>query len=162
MENPLLATWHTPYQLPPFAEIEADHYLPAFKAGFAEQVQAIEAIVNNPEAATFANTIEAIETSGETLTRISPVFFAILSSNSDDQLRAIQSEVVPLNSAHLSRIFGRRDLFERVQQVMTGELSDLKGEQQQLLREIHNRMVRMGADLDAGHATRIQAIDTEL
>jgi peptidyl-dipeptidase Dcp len=162
MDNPLLAPWHTPYQLPPFEKIEAEHYLPAFEAGFVEQTLAIEAIVNNPEAPTFANTIEAIETSGELLSRISPVFFAILSSNSDDQLRAIQSAVVPLSSAHLSRIFSRRDLFDRVQRVMAVALEDLNGEQSQLLKDIHNRMVRMGANLDATHAARIQAIDTEL
>lgn len=162
MDNPLLAPWHTPHQLPPFEEIKAEHYLPAFEASFAEQALAIESIVNNPAAPTFANTIEAIETSGELLNRVSPVFFAILSSNSDDQLRAIQSEIVPLNSAHLSRIFSRRDLFGRVQKVMAGELDELNGEQRQLLKDTHNRMVRMGANLDAIHATRIQAIDTEL
>ena len=162
MNNPLLAQWHTPHQLPPFKEIKAEHYLPAFEAGFAEQTQAIDAIARNPEPASFTNTIEAIETSGELLNKVAPVFFAILSSNSDDQLRAIQSTVVPLNSAHQSRIFSRRDLFDRVKHVMAGELDDLNGEQQQLLRDVHNRMVRMGADLDVAHAARIQAIDTEL
>lgn len=162
MDNPLLAPWHTPHQLPPFKEIEAEHYLPAFEAGFAEQILAIEAIVSNHEAPTFANTIEAIETSSELLDRISPVFFAILSSNSDDQLRAIQSKVVPLSSAHLSSIFSRHDLFDRVQHIMADELDSLSGEQPQLLKDIHKRMVRMGANLDAAHAARIQAIDTEL
>jgi len=162
MKNPLLDPWHTPYQLPPFNEIRAEHYLPAFESGFAEQTLAIEAIVNNPEAANFANTIEAIETSGETLNRIAPVFFAILSSHSNDQLRAIQSKVVPLSSTHQSYIFSRRDLFERVKQVMAAELDRLEGEQRQLLIDTHNRMVRMGVDLDAPAVARVQTIDTEL
>ena len=67
MTNPLLEDWHTPHQLPPFDQIQPDHYLPAFETGFREQLQAIEAIVANLDAPTFANTVEAIETSGETL-----------------------------------------------------------------------------------------------
>tara|TARA_R110002072_G_scaffold89232_4_gene199928 strand:- start:49310 stop:51325 length:2016 start_codon:yes stop_codon:yes gene_type:complete len=162
MTNPLLEDWHTPHQLPPFDQIQPDHYLPAFETGFREQLQAIEAIVANLDAPTFANTVEAIETSGETLNRIAPVFFVILASNSDDDLRSIQTKIVPLYSAHQSRIFGRHDLFKRVDHVLNNKNDDLDGEQRKLVEELHTRMVRMGASLSPEISAQIQAIDTEL
>jgi len=161
MSNPLLETWHTPHQLPPFAEIQSDHYLPAFDTGFMEQKTAIDAIATNPDVANFSNTIEAIETSGETLNRIAPVFFAILSSNSDDYLRGIQAKIVPLYSAHQSKMFSRRDLFDRVESVLNNA-EGLSDEQKKLTEELHNRMARMGANLSTEIAAQVQAIDTEL
>ncbi|MFT5015133.1 MAG: peptidyl-dipeptidase Dcp [Patiriisocius sp.] len=161
MSNPLLEPWNKPHQLPPFTDIKSDHYLPAFDAGFIEQKTAIEAIASNPDAATFSNTIEAIETSGETLNRIAPVFFAILSSNSDDTLRGIQAKVVPLYSAHQSQTFSRRDLFDRVE-IVLNNAQGLSAEQRKLTEELHNRMARMGANLSTEVAAQVESIDTEL
>lgn len=162
MSNPLLSPWDTPHQLPPFSDIKPEHYLPAFKAAFAEQLTAIETIANNPEPATFSNTIEALETSAPLLNRISPVFFALLSSNSDDVLREIQSQVVPLNSQHTSQVYAHPALFERVQHVKNAAPTTLSQEQQQLLDETYNKMIRQGAALKGAQADRIQKIDSRL
>lgn len=162
MSNPLLADWQTPYQLPPFADIEVKHYEAAFIAGIEQQNAEINAIVANPEPPNFQNTIEAIEASGEILSRISPVFYAMLSSMSTPELRSAQSTIVPLHSAHNSKLFGRGDLFARVDTVFNSDQSSLNQEQRQLLAVTHNRMIRQGAGLSPDQAAKVVEIDTRL
>jgi peptidyl-dipeptidase Dcp len=162
MSNPLLEPWDTPFELPPFKNIKPEHYLPAFKSAFEEQMKAIEIIAANPEPPTFANTVEAIETSGPLLNRIAPAFFVILASNSNDALRDIQSEVVPLHSQHMSKIYSHPGLFARLQVLKNHPDPSLTGEQQQLLNETHKQMVRQGAALSPTDAKRIQEIDSRL
>jgi peptidyl-dipeptidase Dcp len=72
--NPLLTPWTTPFGVPPFAEIKPSHFVPAIKEGIAQQRRDVEAIAANPQAPTFANTIEALENTGELLNRVTPVF----------------------------------------------------------------------------------------
>ena len=76
--NPFFKTWTTPYGIPPFEEIKAEHYIPAFERGMEEQIAEIDAIVNNPEAPTFENTILALEYSGELLYNVAAVFFNLM------------------------------------------------------------------------------------
>jgi Zn-dependent oligopeptidase len=98
--NPLLEEWDTPFGVPPFDEIENEHYLPAFRAAMAEHAVEIDAIVQDPEPATFANTIEALERSGKSLSRVSNVFFAIESAHSNDPMREVARTVAPELAAH--------------------------------------------------------------
>lgn len=162
MNNPLLATWDTPYQLPPFSDIKVEHYKPAFLAGFEQQNQEVDAIVANSTAPDFSNTIEALENTGEILSKVSPLFYALQSSVSTDDFRAIQSEITPLHSKHISELLSRRDLFDRVEAVFQADQSQLNTEQKELLSQTRNRMVRAGAGLSESDAARIVGIDTEL
>ena len=162
MANPLLEDWDTPHQLPPFTDIQVNHYQEAFETGFKQQNQELESIVANPEPANFRNTIEALEDSGAILNKVAPLFYAIQSSVSSEELRAIQSVIVPLHSQHTSQLLSRRDLYNRVNSVYENDMVGLTAEQQQLLKQTRNRMVRAGAALSETESKRIVEIDTEL
>jgi peptidyl-dipeptidase Dcp len=99
-QKPLLQEWKTPYGVPPFDRIEDAHYLPAFREAMQRQKQENDAIVDNPEVATFTNTIEALERTGKDLTRVSNVFFALFSANSNDSINATESIISPELAAH--------------------------------------------------------------
>jgi peptidyl-dipeptidase Dcp len=98
--NPLLAKWRTPFKMPPFADIVPAHYLPAFKAAFAEHRAEIKAIATATSKATFNNTIVALEKAGEGLNRVAEVFYNLSSSNTNEQLQAIERELAPQFAAH--------------------------------------------------------------
>jgi peptidyl-dipeptidase Dcp len=161
--NPLLAPWDTPFGVPPFDEIENDHYLPALRTGMSEQQAEIAAIVANPDAPTFANTIEALERSGKTLDRVSNVFFAVNAAHSNDTTRAVAKEIAPELSAHRDDIALNRPLFERVETVyLSRDELDLNPEQRRLLDETYKQFVRSGANLDEAAQTRLREINSEL
>ena len=98
--NPLLSEWKTPFGVPPFDQIKPEHYLPAFKTAIARHNGEVEAIAKNPKAPTFANTIEALEASGELLDKVNGVFGNLTSAETNDELQAIDREVSPLLAAH--------------------------------------------------------------
>ena len=97
--NPLLKPWTTPFGVPPFAKIKPAHFVPAINEGIAQQRREVEAIAVNPQAPTFANTIEALENTGELLNKVNPVFSNLQSSNTTAELQAINREIAPLLSA---------------------------------------------------------------
>jgi peptidyl-dipeptidase Dcp len=161
--NPLLEEWDTPFGVPPFDEIENEHYLPAFRAAMAEHAVEIDAIVQDPEPATFANTIEALERSGKSLSRVSNVFFAIESAHSNDPMREVARTVAPELAAHGDDITLNRDLYARVKHVYDQRDDlDLGPEQQKLLEETHKRFVRSGVNLDDAGQARLREINGEL
>ncbi|MGW4249477.1 M3 family metallopeptidase [Nocardia sp. NPDC004722] len=161
--NPLLERSTLPYELPTFAEIGEEHYLPAFERGMAEQLAEVAAVTAQDEAPSFANTIAALERSGAILTRVSQVFHNIVSSDTNERLEAIDAEVSPRLAAHADAIhldpvlFGRIDtLHER-----RAELG-LDAEQTRLLERYHLRFVRAGARLDAAQQARLREINAEI
>ncbi|MEJ2238643.1 MAG: M3 family metallopeptidase [Gemmatimonadales bacterium] len=161
--NPLLDDWDTPFGVPPFHEIENEHYLPAFRAAMAEHDAEIDAIVQDPESATFANTIEALERSGKALSRVSNVFFAIESAHSDSTMREVARTVAPELAAHGDDVTLNRDLYARVKAVYDRRDDlDLSPEQQKLLEETHKRFVRSGVNLDDEDQARLREINGEL
>ena len=85
-ENPFYKEWDTPFGVPPFDQIKDDHYMPAFEKGMKENLAEIDAIVNNPEAPTFANTIEELERTGKLLTKVQSVFYNLTGSNTNPKL----------------------------------------------------------------------------
>jgi peptidyl-dipeptidase Dcp len=129
--NPLLSDWNTPHAMPPFEDIETGHFLPAFEQAFAEHLQEIDAITGRAEPPTFANTIEALEQSGNLLTRVASVFFTLTSAHASDELRAVESDIAPRVAAHRSAIYTRADLYQRVKTAFEGDQSALSAEQQQ-------------------------------
>jgi peptidyl-dipeptidase Dcp len=161
--NPLLQAWTTPFGVPPFGQIKPEHFLPAIQAGVNEQRKEIDAIANNPEAPTFANTIEAMENAGDLLARVSPVFSNMQSSNTNEQLQAINREVAPLLTALRDDIRLNPALFARVRTLWRARASlKLTPVQARLLDEQYKSFVRGGANLAPAQQERFRAINAEL
>ncbi|MBW8803788.1 MAG: M3 family metallopeptidase [Catenulisporales bacterium] len=162
-ENPFFQPSTLPYQLPPFAAIREEHYLPAFDAGFAEHLAEIKAIAENPEPATFENTIVAMERAGQLLDRVALVFFAQTSSDTTDGLQEMEREVNPRVAAHTDSImldvslFARiDDLYERRAQLGLGDV------ELRLLEKHHQDFVREGAKLPAGDKEKLRELNERL
>ena len=147
--NPLLTKWDTPYETPPFNKIKPEHYLPAFKYAILVAKEEINVIKKNKNAATFENTIEAIEHSGMLLSRVSNVFFNLLEANSTEELQKIAYDVMPLVTEYGNDVSLDPILFERVNAVYKQkEALKLNTEQQMLLEKSYRGFVRNGANLD--------------
>ena len=99
--NPLLKPWQTPFETPPFAEIEPEHFLPAFEQAFADHAAEIAAITHDPSTPDFANTITALERSGKLLSKVSAVFYDLVSAHSNPAMLEIDKEVSLADGAAL-------------------------------------------------------------
>ena len=146
--------------MPEFKRILISHYEPAFECGFEEQDLEIEAITSNLDGPTFLNTIEAMERSGGLLKRVGNVFWNLTSSDTSDQLQALELKLSPRVAAHNSQIYSDPMLFKRVQAITESEQA-LDPEALQLLKEIHQSFVRAGAHLSEPARKRVNEI-TEL
>ncbi len=161
--NPLLTEWQTPFGAPPFARIEDAHFEPAFDAAIAEQRQEIEAVVSSGEEPTFANTIEALERSGLSLSRVGKVFFGLNGSHSNDAIRCLARTMAPRLAAHRDDILLDRELFERVKAVHEQRHDlELDAEQRKLLEETTKDFVRHGVNLDDDSQARLRQINGEV
>lgn len=156
-ENPFFAPSRLPYQLPPFADIQEEHYRPAFERGMADQLAETEAIVADPEPPTFANTVEALERSGQLLKRTAMVFFTIAAADSTDGVRALESEMAPRLSEHHDAIYLNRPLWARLKQVDSDD-----PEEAWLLEKYREDFIRSGADLDEAEQARLRQLNQEL
>ncbi len=162
-ENPLLAAWDTPFGVPPFDRIGDGDYLPAFRAAMQEHRGEIDAILNDPAAPTFANTIEALERSGHAMNRVSSVFYAVEGAHSNDALRDVARVIAPERAAHRDDIRLNRRLYERVKAVYDRrDMLDLTSEQAKLLEETHKTFVRSGVSLPPTEQARLREINGEL
>jgi len=161
--NPLLSEFNTPFNVPPFELIKNEHFKPAFDTAFKKNDAEIAAIVNNTEAPTFKNTIEALEYSGHLLNNVSIIFFNLLSANTSDTLQAIAQEESPKLSEHSDNIMLNKKLFDKVNTVYKNKDSQkLNPEQLRLLKETYKKFIRSGAGLDDKKQTRLKEINTEL
>lgn len=163
VENPLLSEWNTPYGVPPFDQIKNEHYLPAFEQGMMEHKAEIDAIVNNTESPTFANTMVALERAGATLDKTSRVFYAVAGAHTNDVLDSVRTTVSPLLSKHYDYINLNKGLFERVEAIFNGlSESDLNAEQKRLVTESYKGFVRSGVGLEGEQKERLQEINGRL
>ena len=158
--NPLIAESPLPYGMPPFDLIRHEHFVPAFERGMAEQSAEIEAIAANPQAATFANTIIAMERSGQLLERAQRVFFSLSSAHTNDSMQEIQTEMAPRFSAHNDNILLNAELFARLASLYeTRATLALDAEAYRLLERYHMDFVRAGAELSAEQKGRLREIN---
>ncbi|MCD0483424.1 M3 family metallopeptidase [Streptacidiphilus sp. ASG 303] len=163
MTNPLLSPSPLPYELPPFAEIREEHYLPAFERGMAEQLAEVEAVADSPEPPTFENTVVALERSGALLRRVENVFFNQASADTNEAVQAVEAEVSPRLAAHSDAILLHRGLFGRVGALYRDRAGlGLDPESLRLLERWHDRFVRAGAQLSEAGRQRVQEINQEL
>ena len=161
--NPLLQEWNTPYQTPPFSQIETKHYEPAIDYAIEQQRAEIDAIINNPEEPTFENTIVAMEQAGGLLSRISGVFFVLNNSDTSDEMQTIANNITPKLTELGNDISLNPELFKRVKAVYD-KRDELELDQQdkQLLEETYNGFVRSGALLEGEQQELYRQYTTEL
>ncbi len=162
-DNPFLAPYGTPWNVPPFDRITNDDYMPAFDKGIADQKGEVDAICARTEAPTFENTVEALEMSGELLGRVSDVFFNLNSAETSDEMQAIAREVAPKLSALNDDIYLNPVLFARVKAVYDQRDDlNLTSEQRRLLHEQYKAFVRGGANLSDKDKEEFRAINERL
>lgn len=163
MTNPLLSDWDTPFGLPPFDAIEPAHFRPAFEAALAEDRADVDRIAGDAGAASFANTIEALERSGKALTRVCNVFFNLTGVNSDDEMREVERWIAPVLSRHSAETVMNAALFARIDDLFArrGSLG-LTPEQDRVLELTHQHFVRAGAKLAGGDRDRMKEVMSRL
>ncbi|WP_129749273.1 M3 family metallopeptidase [Flavobacterium beibuense] len=161
--NLLTQKFNTKHDTAPFNGIKTEDFLPAFKEGIAEAKKEIDAIVNNPEAPGFSNTIEALSFSGNMLERTSSIFFNLHSAETNDEIQKTAMEVSPMLSEFSNDIRLNKELFARVKAVYDSKDSlDLTIEQVTLLDKKYKSFARNGANLPEDKKTRLREIDKEL
>ena len=160
--NPLLEESQLPYGAPDFSKIKTTDYLPAFEAAIQQQRDSIAAIVNNPDSATFENTILAYEESGRMVDRVSRVFFALTEADKTPELTEIEKKVKPKLTELENEISFNVPLFERIRQVYDREHDKLQGEERKLLEETYKEFVRKGALLPDDKKERMKAINLRI
>jgi len=163
--NPFAKPSPLPHGLPDFAAIQEEHFRPALLAGMAQERAEVEEIATNPEPATVANTLEALERSGALLDRVASVFFNQTSADSTPGLDELEEEIAPLLAAHHdaiyldARLFGRVDSLHR--SVAAGELA-LDAATARLLDDLHRDFRRAGVTLAEDAQQRLRALNAEL
>jgi len=162
-ENPLLAEWKDAFGLPPFGAIAPAHFRPAFDQALASHRAEIDAIAANPAPASFANTIDALETGGRALDRICNVFFVLTGADTSDEIEAIEREVSPLLARHANALYLNRVLYARIADLYARrEALGLSPEQARVLERYHTRFVRAGSALEKPAQDRLATINERL
>jgi peptidyl-dipeptidase Dcp len=163
LENPLLKAWQTPFETPPFTEIEPAHFMPAFEQAFADHAAEIAAITHDPATPDFANTITALERAGKLLSKVSAVFYDLVSAHSNPALLEIDKEVSLRMARHWNPIMMNAVLFGRIVALHDNRATlRLTPEQKRLLERTYTRFHRSGAGLDETAKKRMAEINERL
>src|SRR5258707_10723011 len=162
-DTPLLRPWTTPFETPPFAEIAPEHFLPAFERAFADHSAEIAAITHDPSAPDFANTVTALERSGKLLSKVSAVFYDLVSAHSNPAILEIDKEVSPRMARHWNPIQMNAVLFGRIAMLYHNRATlGLTGEELRLLERTYTNFHRAGAGLDETAKKRRAEINERL
>ncbi|MBS7322895.1 MAG: M3 family metallopeptidase [Bacteroidaceae bacterium] len=158
--------FYTPYEYTPFDTIKETDYEPAILKGIEEEDKEIDQIVNQPEAPTFENTIEALDRTGELLGKVTSVFYNQLSAETSDYLDELSQRMSPILTEHSNNITLNKRLFRRVKAVYENhaakDFKDLDAEQKMLLTTTYEGFVRKGANLPDEQQKRLRALSAEL
>lgn len=161
--NPFFSEYNTPFNVPPFEKIMAKHYLPAFERGMEEGRKDLKALIENREEPDFENTIGAFDKAGELLTKVSSVFFAQASANTNDSIQNIEMEISPRLAGYYDEITLNPDLFLRVKQVYEKQQNlNLAPEQKFILENLYKQFVRNGANLGKEDQDTLRKINQRL
>ncbi len=162
-KNPFFSEYKTPHETAPFHKIKLEHYEPALMEGIKQHEADVEAIINNPEAPTFENTIVALEYAGELLDRVVTVFFTLNSAETSDEMQALAQKLSPVLTEHSNNISLNEKLFARVKAVYeTTDKGSLSTEQQRLLQKCYDSFARNGANLSEEDKAKYRELTTEL
>jgi len=161
--NPLLKDWDTPFGLPPFAEIKAEHYGEAYTAAFAEARARVEAIATDSVAPTFANTIDALERADALLGKVGGVFDNVSGADSSEELQALERDLAPKQARLSSEITSDSRLYARISALVAARATlELSAEQNQVLTLYERMFRRAGAHLPSDKVARLKEIAERL
>jgi len=161
--NPFFGKYKTPFETPPFDKIKTEHYEPAFEEGIKALDKEIKAIADNPAAATFENTIIALEKSGHQLDKVSYAFFNVLNAESNDEMMEISQRVSPKLSESSNNIYLNESLFNRVQAVYDQkDKLNLSIEDAKLLEQTYLAFKKRGATLNKEDKDKYRELSTQL
>ncbi len=163
MKNPLLSDFNTPYETVPFSKIRNEHFQPAIESAIEKAKAEIDQITSNPDAPTFENTLEALEFSGERLSRITSLFFNLNAAETNEEIQRIAQVVSPMLSEFSNDVRLNESLYKRIESVHSrrDELQ-LNPEQKMLLEKNYKAFVRNGAKLGENDKKKLREIDKEL
>ncbi|MGL4364120.1 MAG: M3 family metallopeptidase [Bacteroidales bacterium] len=162
-KNPFFGEYKTQYGVPPFDKIKLTHYLPAFTKGIEQQSQEVADIANNAETPSFANTIAALENTGELLERVSRVFFPLYSAETSPEMDKLASSISPMLSKHQDNILLNEKLFERIKKLYEQkENLSLSLEQRKLLDNFYKNFERGGANLEFAKKEKMRKLNEKL
>ena len=161
--NPFARPSTLPFQTPDFSKIKDSDYLPAILAGMAQQKREVLAIANNPAGPTFANTVVAMERSGQLLERAGLAFNAVNGANTNDTLQAVDTKTAPLFAAHSDFIYLNQKLFQRFKTLHDNQASlNLNPEQAKLMDVYYKQFVHAGAQLPPDKQSELKTINKRL
>ena len=164
--NPFFQDYHTPHEVPPFDQIRLEDYEEAFMEGIRREDEQIEMIINDPATPTFENTIVRVDDDKDNegyydlLSKVSSVFFNLLSANTNDEMDALAQKLSPVLTKHANDIRLNERLFERIQYVYHHH-GTLTPEEKMLLDNCYDGFVRSGALLDAAGKERLRQLTEE-
>ena len=163
MTNPLLTDWDTPFQIAPFDRISDDDFAPAFEQALAQDLKDTLAVAQNPDAPSFANTIEALMATGQQLDKVLSAFYTIAGADSNAAREALMRDFSPKLSAHSSEIYSNKALFARIDALWAErDALDLDDEQARVLMLTHRNFIRAGAGLTGAAEVRMKGIKERL
>ena len=163
IQNPLLQEWQTPFEVPPFDRITVEHFREAFEVALKENLTEIDQIANKDEAPDFVNTIEALEKSGQLLSKVGAAFFNLSGAHTNTQLQELEREISPVLAAHSSKIMLNAKLFARLDALYDNHANlNLNAEQLRVLERNHSRFIRSGAKLEGKDRERIAEVSKRL
>lgn len=161
--NPLLADWNTPFELPPFADIKPEHFADGFEKAMAQGRAEINDIADQASEPTFENTIAALEKAGEALSHVARTFFNLTGSNTNPELQAIERDIAPKLAKHSSETLLNGALFDRIAKLWeTKDNLGLNEEEARVLERYYKMFQRAGAGLDAAEKARMAEISQRL
>jgi len=161
--NPLLTDWTTPFELPPFSEIEPSHFEEAFDVSMAEARAEIDAIADQAAPATFENTVVALETSGKALSKVARTFFNLSGAHTNEALQKIERDLAPKLAKHSSDTLLNAKLFGRIATLWDEKDSlGLRPEDAKVLERYYKMFQRAGAGLEADDKARMAELSQKL
>ncbi|WP_422023393.1 M3 family metallopeptidase [Roseibium sp.] len=161
--NPLLTDWTTPFELPPFSEIEPSHFEEAFEVSMTEARAEIDAIADQAAPATFENTVVALETSGKALSKVARTFFNLSGAHTNEALQKIERDLAPRLAKHSSDTLLNAKLYNRIASLWDAKDSlGLNPEDAKVLERYYKMFQRAGAGLEADDKARMAGLSQKL
>lgn len=162
-DNPFFVKYQTPFQVPPFDQIDTTDYIPAFEQGVAEHQAEVDAIVKNSDEPTFENTILALDKSGELLDKVNAVFFSLNSAETNPAMQKISRVVTPMMTKHRDNISLNKVLFERIKTVYENRnVEGLDDQQIRVTEKYFDDFVRNGANLEEEEKEKLRELNQQI
>ncbi|CDN55967.1 Peptidyl-dipeptidase Dcp [Neorhizobium galegae bv. officinalis bv. officinalis str. HAMBI 1141] len=161
--NPALVDWNGHHGLPRFDQVKDEDFAPGFESALGIHEAEIEAIASNPEEPTFTNTVVALETAGDELSRVSSLFWGKAGAHTNENIQALEREIAPKMSRHYSKIGMNAALFSRIDRLWEKRKElGLTLEEERVLERHWKGFVKAGAKLAKAEQERLADINEKL